>query len=116
MSILGRSIVLGSVLSLVLMGASNVAEARPEGYGPWQYIGSGVSVAFKNIGSGQTWMFRNEGPGRITSLEFEYRDRTGMRNDLLPGSLKEGSAFGGWAAFLSTGRVTYIRITRIRRE
>jgi hypothetical protein len=116
MSILGRMFVVASIVGLTLGGASGVAEARPEGYGPWRYLGSGVSVAFKSIGPGQTWMFRNEGPGRITSLEFEYRDRTGMREDLLPGSLKEGSAFGGWAAFLSTGRVTYMRITRIRRE
>lgn len=113
MSSIGRVCVLAAFAALAAM--PRAAEAKPKGYGPWYYLGSGVSVAFKDVGPGQTWMFRNDGPGKITSLEFEYTDREGKHKDCFPGSLRQGSAFGGWAAFLSSGRVTRMRILSIQR-
>lgn len=119
----GRASLRRAVLLLVLSSIAVGAVLADD----WSYfvpLGNSLSVSFAQVDSTTyTWKFRNEGYNRIKYLEFTYSyidAGTGLYRtdqDVLPGSLGSGEAFGGWTAFTASSRSQpIIRITRIDRE
>lgn len=83
----------------------------------WEYVSNQVSVSYSQVQRDTwTWKFRNESATTtITYLSFKYWDKDGEHSDVLPGSLRPGEAFGGWAAFTASSRPTIV-IKEIERK
>lgn len=111
------------LLSFVTIFATNATVYASE-WSAFSYVGDGVSVSFAQVqNTTWTWKFRNDGSRKITYMKFTYSyvdANTGQYttdSDVLPGSLKPGETFGGWAAFTSNSRLSpTIRIVKIDRE
>jgi hypothetical protein len=107
------------VLGAVLFCGWQVPSARADStWSTWQSFGNGVSVSFKQVDRAiWTWKFRNDDEFRtITSMSFNVSDDSGAHGDSLPGILRPGNVFGGWAAFTADATVPeriVIRITHI---
>jgi hypothetical protein len=83
--------------------------------GPWQTIGSNVSVTFTQVTrENWTWCLRNDALRRLVYLKFGYTDTKGDHEDLLPYGLDQGKAIGGWAAYMSSGRPSRMWIIEIK--
>jgi hypothetical protein len=105
---------LAATLSIMSMPRNVRAD---DSWSTWQsFEHARVSVSFNQVNKETwTWKFRNDGADTITFMEFEYTDKTGTHHDVLPGSLKPGHVFGGWAAFTASSNPS-IHITKVTRK
>jgi hypothetical protein len=92
------------------------ARAWSGDWSTWDYLSNQVSVSYNQVQRDTwTWKFRNEGVTTIKYMSFKYWDKDGEHRDVLPGSLRPGEVFGGWAAFTASSRPTIV-ITEIERK
>lgn len=101
----------------VLPTAVAPPSSAEENWSTWRsFVGENVSVSFSQVNRETwTWKFRNDGGTAITYMAFQYADKDGSHNDVLPFTLQPGQAFGGWAAFTASSNPT-IRIVKITRK
>jgi hypothetical protein len=107
--------------TLLVSSAAQAQNAAIDVYGPWQSMGSNISIRFvqrarekSNAAAGiWTWQFRNDDSRKITSLEFGYTDIEGDHHDILPSPLAAGKAFGDWTAFEARTRPSRVWITKL---
>jgi len=112
---------LALLLSVAILAA---AAAYAENWSMFYIIGNNVSVSFTPVdGNTYTWKFRNDGSNTIRYMQFTYsyvEANTGVYKtdtDVLPGTLRPGEVFGGWAAFTAQShQPPVIRITKIDRN
>jgi hypothetical protein len=110
------------IVAVAILAAA--ASAYADNWSWFYSLTNNVSVSFAPVnGNTYTWKFRNDGYDTIHYMEFSYSyidANTGLYKtdtDVLPGSLRPGQVFGGWAAFTAVSRTQpTIRITKIDRH